>query len=266
MFDNKNHFCITRDKYFFSLCFFAVILFQLALLAWLYDASDNFNTNGMSPELIGRKGAVVLSLVEFSFFTLLIPVILCLSYSFFGKSGQRSLFMMLPYQKRIKRIEVLNTIYIVTILVLTAVIPASYLYLWKVPVYIVFRMIATLLIAGFFISAIYHFAYSLFRNSFASVTVTYLTLFFLVGGIILMNPLIEWIGNPESVIWMTLLLNPLVATALSIHMDILRTDPLYYLSVVSVFKFQYPDIAQFWISYVLISTVLFMVKIKYPEK
>jgi hypothetical protein len=250
MINYKNNFSANKDRYFLSLCFFAVILFQLALLAWLYYTSDNFSSNGMSPGLIGRSGTVVLSLVEFSFFALLIPLILSLSYSFYGKSG-----------KRTSRIKVLNTVSIVTTLVFTAVIPAIDLYLWRVPAHIIFKMIVTLLIAGFFISAIHHFAYSLFRDAFASVTVTYLTLFFLVGGIIFMNPLIEWTGNQESVIWVTLLLNPLVAIASSVNMDILRTDPLYYLSVVSVFKFQYPSLAQFWISYVIISTILFMVKI-----
>lgn len=267
MFAFHNYGNAYRSRYLPLLFLSAITLVQLALLTGLYITSGNLSTNGMSPELIGRKGLIVLSFAELLFIAMVTPIILCLSHTFCNRTGMKILLVSSPRIKKMKRNEILHAFSAATVLSLTSIVPGLYLCLWKVPVYTVMKLVITLAITGYFLSSIYLFARSLCRDTFAAVSVTYLTLFVLVGSIMLMNPLIEWVRNPEPLAWITLLLNPLVATALSIDIDILRTDPLYYLSAISSFKFHYPSLYQYWISYNLVSFVLCIINRKYlPEK
>ena len=246
--------------------FSAVMVFQLFLLAGLHYLCNSFRNMGMDPLWIGRKALVILSITEIAFLSLFLPIVFSFLFCVNSSSGQRDLLMILPKWQRIKESEILNSVMVSATLVLTVAIPAIYLYIWQVPADMLFRLLSTLFITAFFISAIHHFVYSLLDDIFGSVMSTYLILFSLIGGVILMNPVIEWAGNSEGIIQATLLLNPLVAVASSINLDILRTDPLYYLSSISTFKYHYPGFVQILLCYGFIGLTLYTIKIKFLER
>jgi len=263
MFPLVNNLYRKNDQLTYLSLFSIVTLFQLFLLAGLYFLCNNFRNTGMDPLWIGRKGMVIVSLVELSFFSLLLPLALSFLFRVNSESGQRQLLMILPDLRRMKQGEVMSTVLFIASLILTVTIPVVYLYRWHVPPEMLFKLMFTLFMVVFFISAVFHFAYSLINDLLWSVMSTYLILFSLMSGVILMNPVIEWAGNTQTFIQPTLLLNPFVAVASSINLDILRTDPLYYLSSISAYQYHYPGVVQYWFCYGFIGFLLFTIKIKY---
>jgi hypothetical protein len=121
------------------------------------------------------------------------------------------------------------------------------------------------MLIGLGLSALSRFSSAVFRDVFASITAVFFILAAGTGGVILANPLIELAPAPEGIIYATLLINPFVAVASSIHFDVLRTDPLYYLSSISAYQFHYPGLLQYWIFFGFTFIMLFIISIKYSE-
>lgn len=241
----------------YPLLFCSIIFVQLLFLAGFYFFCNSLLSSGMDPAWAGRKGMVVLSLLEVSFYLLILPLMPCFLLSEHYEAVQRDLLNLLPGRKRTKWRGMLKTAVFVMLLILPAAIPAGYLHIWHIPSDIITGFILILFFISLFISAVNHFTRALFRDTFASIPAAYLVILFLTGAVIFMNPVIEWTDDPEVIIQTTLLINPFAAIASSINLDIFRTDPLYYLSSISAYNFHYPAPVQFGLFYSFLFFVLF---------
>lgn len=242
-----------------GLIFLLVISAQLIFIAGLYRFCNNAMAVGMSAAVAGNRGLVMLSMIELSFYLMAVPIIFCL---------------LLPAESKTERTgghgtkwgRMLFTMIFTALLILPSFIPAVYLYNWQLSGKVIFTYLTTLFFIALLFSAIAHLMNELTANSFASITTVYLILLSLVGGIILVNPIIKLSADPHIIIQAALLLNPYAAIASSINFDILRTDPLYYLSTISAYQFRYPAPFQFWLFYGFMALCLFVITMVFLRK
>ena len=250
----------------YVLLFLAATSVQLLFLGGLHYFCNGHLSGGMSPLWAGRKGMVMLSLCETAFYLLGLPLLLFSVCFRDGGTIQRDLLIVLPGRQWTKWKEMFDTAVLVILLILPAVIPAVYLHTWQVPVNIIIRFTLTLCLIVLSFSAVIHFIHALSRNAFASLAAVYIYMLSLAGGIIFMNPVIEWASDPEGIIQAVLLLNPFIGIASSINLDILRTDPLYYLSAISMYNFRYPGPVQVGLFHGFVFFILFIVKGMFSDR
>lgn len=263
---NIVHQSFRKNRLLYLIIFLAAISVQLAVLGGFHFYCKSLLSGGMSPVWAGRKGMVMLSLGETVFYLLSLPLILFSLFPAYTGTLQRDLLIILPGRQSIRRKEMFNAVVLVIVLILPVIIPAVYLHTWHVPAGMIVRFALTLSVIVLSFTALIHFVHTLFRNTFTSTAAAYICVLFLTGGIILMNPVIEWTDNPEGIIQSVLLLNPVIAVASSIDLDILRTDPLYYLSSISAYNFRYPGSVQVGLFHGFMFFVLFIMKGMFSDK
>ncbi|MBI4827146.1 MAG: hypothetical protein HY807_12125 [Nitrospirae bacterium] len=242
-----------------GLIFLPVISAQLIFLAGLWRFCNNATADGMSAAVVGKRGLVILSMIELSFYLLAIPIIFCL---------------LLPAESKTERTgghgtkwgRMLFTIIFTALLILPSFIPAVYLYNWQLPANVIFTYLTTLFFIALFFTAIAHLMNTITTNAFASIVTVYLILLSMIFSVILVNPIIKWVTDPHIIIQSALILNPYIAISSSINLDILRTDPLYYLSTISAYQFRYPAPFQFWLFYGFMALCLFVIEMVFFKK
>lgn len=248
---------LRRNRLLFGGFLSFVVIFNLALLMGIYL----FNTSPLfreaSPSWMGRKGLSILSMAEFSFIFFMLPLMI----SIFSPLSDKKVYRICTTWK-----YVLLCTSIPLLLIIPAVIPAVYLYMGVIPFTSILKLGLTLFFTGILLTAIYFFTCSLCSDSCVSIVVTYLVFLSLISGIVLMNPVIEWVADPSLIIQATLLLNPFISIASSINMDILRMDPLYSLSTIGVLQFHYPEPLHFWLVYGVIYFGLLTLQIKFLKR
>lgn len=236
------------------------MLFQLTLLLWIYYfCRDMSISSSATPLWIGKRGLIVVTIAEFLFLSLSLPL---MGSHLLPTIDERDydIVTILPHRQGMIYDEILSAGSLSFLMILPVVIPLGYLHTWGIPFAIILRLFLTLFFTGLLLISINLFISSIVKDSSASIPISYLTIFSLTGGVILMNPLIEWVSHPEMIIQPTLLLNPFIAITSAINLDVLRTDPIYYLSTISTFQFHYPHPIHFWFIYSIISAGLFIVK------
>lgn len=259
-------YCGLKRKYLTLCGIFSITVFlQLALLIEIYLFSNNLSAIGAKTFWVGRRGLIISSMFELVFIILTLPLIVSFLLPIHYTSEKKDLLTILPYSGKMIWKELMVTILFLLFLVLPVMFPIGYLYTWGVPVSTLLSLILTLFFTMLLLTSIHLFFFSIFKNSTMSTGATFLVTITLIGGVILMNPIIEWVSQPENVIHVTLLLNPLVAIASAINLDVLRTDPLYYLSKISVYQFRYPRPVQFWFFCGSLSFAIFILRRRLSE-
>ncbi|MBI4844433.1 MAG: hypothetical protein HY809_08950 [Nitrospirae bacterium] len=217
---------------------------QFIFFAGLYRFCNNAVAGGMSAAVAGSRGLIMLSMIELTLYLIALPIIFCLLIPA-GDKTERSIWF---------------TIIVTALLILPSVIPAGYLYSRQLPANVIITYLTTLFFIALFISAIAHLMNTLTADAFASIVTVYLILLSMTFGVILVNPIITWVTDTHITIQSVLMLNPYIAIASSINLDILRTDPLYYLSNISAYQFRYPAPFHYWLFYGIMSLCLFVIK------
>jgi len=95
-----------------------------------------------------------------------------------------------------------------------------------------------------------------FNKLYVSLSITYLIIFLLSGGIILAGPLIESLYRPYPLIQTVLFLNPFVAVYSAIDLDFMRIPLIYNLSPIASYRFHYPSWIKVALFYISISALL----------
>lgn len=210
-----------------------LVFFNLAILMGIYLFNSHQFSPAVYPSWFGRRSLLFLSMIELFFVFFAIPLMISIIHPVIKKKWR------LPF-----------------VVVLPVVIPSIYLYTMGIHLVVLLKLGLTLFFIIFFITSVHQFVFSLSRDLSVSIVVNYLVFISLISGVMLMNPVIEWINDPSLIIQATLLLNPLIGIASSIDLDILRMYPLYSLSSIGVFQFHYPAPMKFWFVYGTISFVL----------
>lgn len=242
--------------------FLPIISAQLIFLAGLYRFCNKAMSDGMNAAVAGKRGLVMLSMIELSFYLIAIPIIFCLLLPVKRKTEKK----IQSGSHGTKWSRIFFTLILTLILILPSAIPAGYLYNLQLPANVIFTYLMTLFFIAILISGIAYLINALTVNAFASITTVYLILLFMIGGIILLNPIIKWAEDPHIIIQATLFLNPYIAIASSINLDILRTDPLYYLSAISAYQFRYPAPFLFWLLYAFMAGCTFIIEMLFLKK
>jgi hypothetical protein len=241
------------------------IAIQLVFFAGTYLFCNDFQINGIDPLTTGRKALILLSITEFWFMLLFPPIIYCLILPATLTGTDKSIIRTAPYGQYMRWKSTVSFAAFSILLSVPVIIPAVYLTTWNVPFADILRLVTTFMLIGLGVSALSRVCSSVSRDVFASITAVFFILAAVTGGIILANPFIELAPAPEGIIYATLLINPFVAVTSSIHFDVLRTDPLYYLSSISAYQFHYPGLLQYWIFFGFMFIILFIISIKYSE-
>jgi hypothetical protein len=98
---------------------------------------------------------------------------------------------------------------------------------------------------------------TLFRDVHVAAGLLYLVVLLAVGAPVLTAPLIARLANAELLIGAELLVNPLIATASAIGLDLMRTELIYDLSPIGQRRFAYPSWLEVAAFYLLLSALLF---------
>lgn len=241
------------------------IAIQLVFFAVTYLFCNDSEIFGIDPLMIGRKALILLSITEFWFILIFSPITFCLILPATLAGTKMSIIKTAPYGQYMGWKSTVSIAALSILLIVPVIIPAVYLMTWNVPFDDILRLVTTFMLIGLGLSALSRFCSAVFRDVFASITAVFFILAVVTGGVILASPFIELAPAPEGIIYATLLINPFVAVTSSIHFDVLRTDPLYYLSSISAYQFHYPGLLQYWIFFGFTFIILFIISVKYSE-
>jgi hypothetical protein len=120
-----------------------------------------------------------------------------------------------------------------------------------------FMMVILFFVCSLFITAYTSFLIVITRNIFFTIAATYITIIGILGCVFFISPLLDLVGNPTSVINLTLNINPMMAIASILNFDLLRWGPFYESAQIGMFRFSYPHWSVHVLSYLALSVLFF---------
>ncbi len=120
-----------------------------------------------------------------------------------------------------------------------------------------FMLAILFFVCSLFITAYTSFLIVITRELFFSIAVTYITIIGVFGCIFFTSPLLDLVGNPTPIINLTLNINPMMAIASILNLNIFRMGPFYEITNIEMFEYHYPHWSVHVVTYLTLS-ILFI--------
>lgn len=120
-----------------------------------------------------------------------------------------------------------------------------------------FMIVPVLFVFSLFIIAYTSFLIVMSRNISFSIATVYITIIGIFGCIFFISPLLDMVSDPTPVINLTLIINPMMAIASLLNLNIFRLDPFYEITNIEMFEYNYPHWNIHVASYLMLSILFF---------